>query len=158
MLGSVVPALRVPPGEFRPIYRHCHSYPFSARLPILRNANEPAGGIKVDKNTAGIAPPNHNTLSMIAWTSQWQPRSHTGAVGSADPAAPARSLDTNSAIPRRSVRVAGLPLEVAEKMFGRKLCLSPEQSVQRRQPLWVIRKVVFVIQISSEAAPQTNEL
>jgi hypothetical protein len=28
MLGSVLPALRVPPGEFRPIYRHCHSYPF----------------------------------------------------------------------------------------------------------------------------------
>lgn len=27
MLGSVLPALRVPPGEFRPIYRHCHSYP-----------------------------------------------------------------------------------------------------------------------------------
>jgi hypothetical protein len=41
--------------------------------------------------------------------------------------------------------IAGLPLEFTEKMFGRKLCLSPKQSVKRRQPLWVIRKVVLVI-------------
>jgi hypothetical protein len=40
----------------------------------------------------------------------------------------------------RRITVAGSPLEVAEKMFGRKLCLSPKQSVKRRQPLWVIRK------------------
>jgi hypothetical protein len=41
--------------------------------------------------------------------------------------------------------IAGLPLELTEKIFGRELCLSPKQSVKRRQPLWVIRKVVFVI-------------
>jgi hypothetical protein len=41
--------------------------------------------------------------------------------------------------------VAGLPLEIAEKMFGKKLCLRPKQSVKRRQPLRLIRKVVFVI-------------
>jgi hypothetical protein len=41
--------------------------------------------------------------------------------------------------------IAGLPLEFTAKMFGREWCLSPKQSVKRRQPLWVIRKVVFVI-------------
>jgi len=41
--------------------------------------------------------------------------------------------------------VAGLALEATEKMFGRKLGLSPKQNIERRQPLWVIRKVIFVI-------------
>jgi hypothetical protein len=41
--------------------------------------------------------------------------------------------------------VAGLSLEDTNKIFGRKLCLSPKQSVKRRQLLWVIRKVVFAI-------------
>jgi len=41
--------------------------------------------------------------------------------------------------------VAGSPLKVTGKMVGRKLRLSPEQSVKNRQPFWVIRKVVFVI-------------
>src|SRR4029077_9560706 len=66
MLGSVLPALRVPPGEFRPIYRHCHSYPFLhasqfGETPISQLAKK-----RSKKSGAGTAPPNQNSLSMIA--------------------------------------------------------------------------------------------
>jgi hypothetical protein len=56
-----------------------------------------------------------------------------------------KSSGARIAIVLAALIVAGLPLEVTEKMFGRKFCLSPKQSVKRRKPLWVIRKVAFVI-------------
>jgi hypothetical protein len=44
-----------------------------------------------------------------------------------------------------AMKFARLLLQVSEKPFRSKLRLSPKQIVKRRQPFWVIRKVVFVI-------------
>jgi hypothetical protein len=46
----------------------------------------------------------------------------------------------------------------APKMFGRKLCLRPKKTLQRRQPLWVIRKVVFAIRICRRHAHTKKRL
>lgn len=53
MLGSVLPALRVPPGRVPTDLPSLPFVPLLARLPIVRNANKPAGGIKVDKIPRG---------------------------------------------------------------------------------------------------------
>ena len=43
------------------------------------------------------------------------------------------------------MKLTGLLLQVPEKPFGGKLGLGPKQIVKRRQPLRVIREVVFAI-------------
>ena len=53
MLGSVLPALRVPPGRVPTDLPSLPFVPLLARLPILKNAHKPAGGIKVDKIPRG---------------------------------------------------------------------------------------------------------
>jgi hypothetical protein len=44
-----------------------------------------------------------------------------------------------------TMELTGLLLQVPEKTFWGKLCLSSEQIVKRRQPLRMIREVAFAV-------------